>query len=254
MGRRVVALPFLEPDDILGVNTRQHLAQAHAIMQGRIQDRLMAEGVSIVDPRNTYIDGRARNGRDTAILPFSVIPGGVKVGERCRIGPFAHLRDGTVLDDGAEVGAFVEVNRSHLEAGTRARHLAYLGDAHLGRRGQHRRRGGHREFRRPGQAHERSATRPCRVGIDPGRPRPVGPGRRSAPGRWSPASTTFPQVRPSSACPPPGRSAGVSESAHSSPLGIPRVRVARLGLVCQIGSSSARRNGFDPLLGSASSP
>ena len=63
MGRKVVALTVLQPDDILGVNTRQHLAQAHAIMQGRIQDRWMTEGVSIVDPRNTYIDGRARSGR-----------------------------------------------------------------------------------------------------------------------------------------------------------------------------------------------
>jgi bifunctional UDP-N-acetylglucosamine pyrophosphorylase/glucosamine-1-phosphate N-acetyltransferase len=132
MGRKVVALPVLEPDDILGINTRQHLAQAHAIMQARIQDRWMTEGVSIVDPRNTYIDGRARIGRDTTIFPFTVISGTVTIGSNCRVGPFTHLRDGTVLDDGAETGAFVEVNRSHLEAGATARHLAYLGDAHLG--------------------------------------------------------------------------------------------------------------------------
>jgi bifunctional UDP-N-acetylglucosamine pyrophosphorylase/glucosamine-1-phosphate N-acetyltransferase len=132
MGRKVVALNVLEPDDILGVNSRQHLAQAHALMQGRIQDHWMTEGVSIVDPRNTYIDGRARIGPDTTIFPFTVITGTVVVGKQCRIGPFAHLRDGTVLDDGAEVGAFVEVNRSHFESGARARHLAYLGDAHLG--------------------------------------------------------------------------------------------------------------------------
>ena len=133
MGRRVIALPCLEPDDILGVNTRQHLAQANAILQTRIQNHLMDEGVSIVDPRNTYIDGRATIGHDTIILPFSVISGQVKIGIGCRVGPFAHLRDGTVLDDGAEVGAFVEVNRSHFESGARARHLAYLGDAQVGR-------------------------------------------------------------------------------------------------------------------------
>jgi bifunctional UDP-N-acetylglucosamine pyrophosphorylase/glucosamine-1-phosphate N-acetyltransferase len=132
LGRKVVALNALEPDDILGVNTRQHLAQAHAIMQSRIQDRWMSEGVSIVDPRNTYIDGRARIGTDTTIFPFTVITGTVTIGRKCRVGPFTHLRDGTVLADGAEVGAFVEVNRSHFEAGARARHLAYLGDAHLG--------------------------------------------------------------------------------------------------------------------------
>jgi bifunctional UDP-N-acetylglucosamine pyrophosphorylase/glucosamine-1-phosphate N-acetyltransferase len=132
MGRKVVALPCLEPDDILGVNTRQHLAQAHALLQSRIQNRLMDEGVSIIDPRNTYVDGRARVGRDSVIYPFSVITGRVEVGEGCRVGPFAHLREGTILGDGAEVGAFVEVNRSHLESGAMARHLAYLGDAHLG--------------------------------------------------------------------------------------------------------------------------
>jgi bifunctional UDP-N-acetylglucosamine pyrophosphorylase/glucosamine-1-phosphate N-acetyltransferase len=133
MSRKVVALAVLEPDDILGVNTRQHLAEAHALMQRRIQDHWMTEGVSIVDPRNTYIDGRARIGRDTVIFPFSAVTGRVQIGANCRVGPFAHLRDGTVLDDGAEVGAFVEVARSHLEAGARAKHLAYLGDALVGR-------------------------------------------------------------------------------------------------------------------------
>ena len=132
MGRKVVASAVLEPDDILGVNTRQHLAQAHAIMQMRIQDHWMTEGVSIVDPRNTYIDGRAEIGRDTKIFPFSVLSGRVKVGSNCRIGPFAHLREGTVLDDNVEVGAFVEVNRSHFETGALAMHLAYLGDARVG--------------------------------------------------------------------------------------------------------------------------
>jgi bifunctional UDP-N-acetylglucosamine pyrophosphorylase / glucosamine-1-phosphate N-acetyltransferase len=132
MGRKVVALAVLEPDDILGVNTRQHLAQAHAIMQERIQDQWMTEGVSIVDPRNTYIDGRARIGGDTTIFPFTVITGTVVIGRHCRVGPFAHLRDGTVLDDGAEVGAFVEVSRSHFEPEARARHLAYLGDTQVG--------------------------------------------------------------------------------------------------------------------------
>jgi bifunctional UDP-N-acetylglucosamine pyrophosphorylase/glucosamine-1-phosphate N-acetyltransferase len=132
MGRKVLALDVLQADDILGVNTRQHLAQAHALMQQRIQDRLMTEGVSIVDPRNTYIDGRAEIGPDTVIYPFTVIGGEVKIGRDCRVGPFAHLREGTVLEDGAEVGAFVQTKNAHLGANTLARHLAYLGDVHLG--------------------------------------------------------------------------------------------------------------------------
>jgi bifunctional UDP-N-acetylglucosamine pyrophosphorylase/glucosamine-1-phosphate N-acetyltransferase len=132
MGRKVLALNVLLADDVLGVNTRQHLAQATAVMQGRIQDHWMTEGVTIVDPRNTYIDGRSTIGVDTVIYPFTAITGRVRIGARCRIGPHAHLRDGTVLDDGVEIGAFVEVNRSHLGARTLVRHLAYLGDAEVG--------------------------------------------------------------------------------------------------------------------------
>ncbi len=132
MNRKVVALPVLQADDILGVNTRQHLSQAHAIMQSRILDRLMTEGVSVVDPRNTYVDGRCEIGPDSVIFPFSVLSGRVRVGRGCRIGPFAHLRDGTSIADGSEVGAFVEVNRSSLAEGVMAKHLAYLGDAQIG--------------------------------------------------------------------------------------------------------------------------
>ena len=132
MGRRVLALTVLEPDDILGVNSRVQLAEAHAIMQRRIQEHWMLEGVTIVDPRNTYIDGRAEIGRDTIIFPFSVLSGPVRVGRDCRIGPFTHLREGSVLDDRAEVGAFVEVKNSNLGPGAVARHLAYLGDAQVG--------------------------------------------------------------------------------------------------------------------------
>ncbi len=132
MGRKVLALNVLEPDDVLGVNTRQHLSQATAIMQARIHDHWMTEGVTIVDPRNTYIDGRVTIGRDTVIYPFTAITGRVRIGANCRVGPHAHLRDGTVIEDGVEIGAFVEVNRSHLGSETIVRHLAYLGDAEVG--------------------------------------------------------------------------------------------------------------------------
>jgi bifunctional UDP-N-acetylglucosamine pyrophosphorylase/glucosamine-1-phosphate N-acetyltransferase len=133
MGRKVLAVRALEADDVLGVNSRGHLAEAHALMQRRILGHWMDEGVTIVDPRNTYIDSRARIGRETVIYPFTAITGPVAIGQGCRVGPFAHLREGTTLDDGAEVGAFVETKNSHLEPSAIARHLAYLGDAHVGR-------------------------------------------------------------------------------------------------------------------------
>jgi bifunctional UDP-N-acetylglucosamine pyrophosphorylase/glucosamine-1-phosphate N-acetyltransferase len=66
------------------------------------------------------------------IYPFTVITGRVTIGARCRVGPLAHLRDGTILEDEVEVGAFVETKESRLGRGTVARHLAYLGNAQIG--------------------------------------------------------------------------------------------------------------------------
>jgi bifunctional UDP-N-acetylglucosamine pyrophosphorylase/glucosamine-1-phosphate N-acetyltransferase len=130
-GHTVAAVPALYADDILGVNTRQHLAQANALMQARILDRLMTHGVTIVDPASTHIDGRVSIGHDTIIFPFTVISGTVSIGTKCRIGPFTHLRDGTTLGDRVEVGAFVELSRTHMADDSRARHLAYLGDTQV---------------------------------------------------------------------------------------------------------------------------
>ena len=129
MGRKVVALPVLAADDILGVNARQHLAQAHVLMQaahpGPLDDR---RGEHRRPAQHVHRRPR-RIGRDTTIFPFTVLSGAVKIGSNCRVGPFTHLRDGTVLGDGVELGAFVEVSKSHLEDGVVARHLAYLGNA-----------------------------------------------------------------------------------------------------------------------------
>jgi bifunctional UDP-N-acetylglucosamine pyrophosphorylase/glucosamine-1-phosphate N-acetyltransferase len=133
-GLKVQAIATLEPDDIIGINTRQHLAEAHTIMTRRILNRLMDEGVTIFDPSSTFVDSRAVIGADTVIYPFSVIDGEVTVGRNCRIGPFALLRHGTVLEDGGEVGAIVDVVRSTLGAGTLVRHLAYLGDSLVGQK------------------------------------------------------------------------------------------------------------------------
>ena len=133
-GHDVQAIVTLEPDDILGINTRQHLAEAHAIMSLRILNKLMDEGVTVFDPRSTYVDSRAKIGADTVIYPYSVVDGEVTVGKNCRIGPFALIRHGTVLEDNVEIGAFVDIVRSELGEGTLVRHLAYLGDTEVGKR------------------------------------------------------------------------------------------------------------------------
>ena len=105
-----MALNVLRGDDILGINTRQHLAHAESVMQARIQDHWMTEGVTIVDPHNTYIDGRATIGRDTVIYPFSVISGAVQIGANCRIGPHTAIGPNAIIKDGSVVGPFERVD------------------------------------------------------------------------------------------------------------------------------------------------
>jgi bifunctional UDP-N-acetylglucosamine pyrophosphorylase/glucosamine-1-phosphate N-acetyltransferase len=132
-GHKVVAVTAVRPEEAMGVNSRAELSTASKIMQRRIQQELMEHGVTIVDPDNTWIDARAKIGRDTVIEPFTYIHGKVKIGQGCRIGPFAYLRHGTVLEDDVVLGVFTEVKNSTLADGVRARHHSYIGDAAVGR-------------------------------------------------------------------------------------------------------------------------
>ena len=116
----------------MGINSRAQLSAASKIMQRRIQRELMENGVTIVDPDNTWIDARAQIGQDTVIEPFTYIHGEVKIGQGCRIGPFAYLRHGTVLKNDVVLGVYTEVKNSTLADGVRARHLSFIGDATVG--------------------------------------------------------------------------------------------------------------------------
>ena len=131
-GHKVVAVTAVRPEEAMGVNSRAQLSEASKIMQHRIQKELMENGVTIVDPDNTWIDIRAQIGQDTVIEPFTYIHGEVKIGRGCRIGPFAYLRHGTVLEDDVVLGVFTEVKNSTLGKGVRARHHSYIGDAAVG--------------------------------------------------------------------------------------------------------------------------
>jgi len=133
-GKRAVAVPAAEPEECEAVNSREDLARVTAIMRQRINRMHMAAGVTIVDPATTYIEHDVEIGQDTVIGPCTVIRGPTRIGAGCRIGPMAHLRPGTVLEDGAEVGAFVETKNAHLGAEVIARHLSYLGDCRIGPR------------------------------------------------------------------------------------------------------------------------
>lgn len=153
-------------DESRGVNSRADLAAASEAMRRRIAERWMAEGVSIIDPATTYIDDSVTIGRDAVIRPFTFLEGdssigmradigphariidsevaedamvtyavvrGAKIGPEASVGPFASLRPGTVLERKARVGTFVETKETTIGEDSKANHLAYLGDATIGK-------------------------------------------------------------------------------------------------------------------------
>ncbi|MEE2677396.1 MAG: bifunctional UDP-N-acetylglucosamine diphosphorylase/glucosamine-1-phosphate N-acetyltransferase GlmU [Myxococcota bacterium] len=148
-GRQVEVLRIEDDDEGIGINDRVDLARAEAALRTRTLNRLMREGVTIVDPANTAVDVDVSVGRDTRIEPGSVIQGATRIGERCHVkpgcvieesvlgddvvvGPSAHLRPGCALGDGVRIGNFVEVKNANLGAGVKADHLSYIGDADVG--------------------------------------------------------------------------------------------------------------------------
>ena len=108
-GDKVSAVVKVQPGDSLGINSRLDLAMVSRAMQDRFQRALLNDGVSIVDPDNTWVEADVSVGTDTVIYPFSFIGQGATIGEGCRVGPFAHVRPGESCDDGAVVGPSVRM-------------------------------------------------------------------------------------------------------------------------------------------------
>jgi len=148
-GLRVDALALDEAEEALGVNTRAELATAGDALRRRTLNRLMADGVTVVDPAATWVDVDVEVGMDTVIEPGCVIQGPTRIGPGCHLkpgcvvesselgaevalGPNAHLRPGCRIGDGSRIGNFVEVKNSVLGAGVKADHLSYIGDADVG--------------------------------------------------------------------------------------------------------------------------
>jgi bifunctional UDP-N-acetylglucosamine pyrophosphorylase/glucosamine-1-phosphate N-acetyltransferase len=165
-GRRVETAAVANPDEMRGINSRAELAEVSRLVRRATNAALMAEGVTIVDPDTTYIDRRVRIGPDTVIQPCVSLQGTTRIGSNCAIhtgsrvvdsrvgdgvviydhsvvvrstiedgaavGPFAHLRNDATVARGARVGNFVEMKKTALGAGSKAMHLAYLGDATIG--------------------------------------------------------------------------------------------------------------------------
>jgi len=121
-----------DAQEALGINTRAELAKANSIMQKRINDKFMQNGVTITDPVSTFIDFGTKIGTDTVIYPFTVIERDVKIGKRCLVGPFAHLREAVELADDVRAGNFTEMVRAKIGAKTFIKHFSYIGDSSVG--------------------------------------------------------------------------------------------------------------------------
>ncbi len=147
-GERVVALEA-PADELRGVNSRAELAQAEAILQRMLRADAMAAGVTMVAPETVFLSADTALASDVTVEPHVVFGLGVSVAsgtrirafshlEGCRIevgatiGPYARLRPGTVIGEGAHVGNFVELKAATLGRGAKANHLSYLGDASVG--------------------------------------------------------------------------------------------------------------------------
>ena len=128
----VDAVKAEDAGEALGINTRVELAKANYIMQRRINDKFMQDGVTIVDPDSTFINFGTKIGMDTVIYPFTVIERDVKIGKRCLVGPFAHLREAVRLGNNVTAGNFIEMVRAKIGAKTFVKHFSYIGDSSVG--------------------------------------------------------------------------------------------------------------------------
>ncbi|MCG8513736.1 MAG: bifunctional UDP-N-acetylglucosamine diphosphorylase/glucosamine-1-phosphate N-acetyltransferase GlmU [Halanaerobiales bacterium] len=164
--QKIIPVVINDGEEIIGVNDRINLARAEKVLRERINNDHMRNGVTIIDPATTYIDSRVEIGFDTVIYPFTTIEGdtkigqGNKIGSYCRIkdaiignnveiidhcillncsladqtmiGPFAYIRPGTTVAQGAKVGDFVELKKAFIGCNSKVPHLSYVGDAVIG--------------------------------------------------------------------------------------------------------------------------
>jgi bifunctional UDP-N-acetylglucosamine pyrophosphorylase/glucosamine-1-phosphate N-acetyltransferase len=123
-----------DTEEILGINSRFQLVKAHQVMKKRIINKIIASGVTIIDPESVHIDADVSIGQDTIIEPFVRIENNVIIGRKCHLGPFLRIRPNSIIKDNVRLGNFVEVVRSKIDSHTKANHLAYIGDSQIGKK------------------------------------------------------------------------------------------------------------------------
>lgn len=164
-GYTVGAIKVDDNDEITGINSRKQLAQAQMIVNQKILNKHMDQGVTIIDPNNTYISADTLIGMDTVIYPGTIIEGNTLIGEDCvigpnvritdsnilngvsiqnsviteskigentKVGPFAYIRPESIIGENVKIGDFVEIKKSTIGNGTKVPHLTYVGDAQIG--------------------------------------------------------------------------------------------------------------------------
>ena len=153
-------------EELMGVNSRVELSRAEDIMRKRINETHMVNGVTIIDTNSTYIEADVQIGNDTIVYPGTMLRGNTIIGSNCiigmnsnitnskigdyteienstiidsivgentNIGPYAYLRPNSNIGNNVKIGDFVEVKNATIEDNSKASHLSYIGDAHVGK-------------------------------------------------------------------------------------------------------------------------
>ena len=148
MGRKAVVIET-EEDEVRGVNTKAQLAETETVLQQRLRNAALEAGVTMIAPETVFLSSDTVFGRDVVVEPFVVFGPGVvvednavirsfshldraRVGKGASVGPYARLRPGARLEADVHIGNFVEVKEALIEAGAKANHLSYIGDATVG--------------------------------------------------------------------------------------------------------------------------
>jgi len=140
---------YCDPTEVIGINTREELAMAEGFAQLSLRRSLLASGVSMPAPETVMLSADTCIGEESVVEPYVVFGPGVTIGKHCHIrsfsylegctaadsvviGPYARLRPGTVIEEEARVGNFVEIKKSHIGRGSKIPHLSYIGDTTMG--------------------------------------------------------------------------------------------------------------------------